>query len=212
MNKKTSLEQIVRPYIKKPYDRLPDAIKDLGKSHKPIDPDQHPKDRPRRVAIPIFLSVWNNLSPTQRMEAARQWDLNNDPSPGKAAARAFALQAEISEIGDKIRTWTLVAAPKAGQLAEKEKNLSKLKAEAQKKEVELAHLCGGGPRRAATPADVADFKAFAEQMYKATGNGPSPLEAEQFASGRNIGREWGRDQRKLLHEKYKRKRGEHRRS
>lgn len=79
-----------------------------------------------RVEQDFYPMPWDKLSAEQRRSVAHQWDYNHDPATRQERQYwddSFNKKAELEK---QIERWQAVAAPTAGELAEKERRLKEL--------------------------------------------------------------------------------------
>ena len=75
---------------------------------------------------PCFLVPWDALSPSQRLEAARQWDYEHDPAYEAERQDAFDLVMRMVDLEREIATLQVTAVPTASDLVARDRRLSEL--------------------------------------------------------------------------------------
>jgi hypothetical protein len=105
-----SLTAALDGWFDKPLSELPGAIQE-------------------RVREDFFPMPWDELSAEQRKSVARQWDYHNDPATESVRQYWWDFFSKNDELKKQIEQWSSVAAPTAGELAEKERRLKELHAE-----------------------------------------------------------------------------------
>lgn len=75
----------------------------------------------------IFLFRWDELSPSQRIDLARQQDYQHDPATEAEREAAFNLVTEVHDIQRQIRELELAPAHTAGDVIAKEDRLAQLR-------------------------------------------------------------------------------------
>jgi len=79
----------------------------------------------------IFLFRWDDLSPSQRIDLAKQQDYQHDPATEAEREAAFSLVTEVHDIQRQIRDLELAPAHTAGDVIAKEDRLALLRNKAE---------------------------------------------------------------------------------
>lgn len=110
MNNFSSLTLALEAWFETPFQDLPEA---LG----------------QRVEHDLFPLSWDSLSPSQRLIATLQWDYQKDPAMEEERQFWWDYYQRKESLGRQREEWASVAAPTAGDLAQKEARLKELRQE-----------------------------------------------------------------------------------
>lgn len=106
-----SLTLALEGWFGKPLEELPEA------------------KRQRIKESPVLLALWDQLSPEQRHDAARQWDYQHDPAIEQDRQYYLNLAAREYELEEEIRELELAGAPTADVVIQKKARLEELRRE-----------------------------------------------------------------------------------
>lgn len=93
----------------------------------------------KRVEQDFYPMPWGKLSAEQRRSVAHQWDYNHDPATEAERQYWWDFFDKKRELEKQIERWWAVAAPTAGDLAEKERRLKELADELARMERVMKH-------------------------------------------------------------------------
>lgn len=101
-----------------------------------------PDELKARVEKEFFPMPWDNLDAERRRSVALQWDYQRDPATERERAFWFDYYVRMEDLEGQIQQWEAVAAPTAGDLAQKEARLAELRRELARMEQKVRQARG----------------------------------------------------------------------
>lgn len=166
-----ALAPLIKPLIEQDWAKVPADIQALWKER-------------------ISLFRWDELSPSQRIDLARQQDYQHDPATAAEHEAAFNLVTEVHDIQRQIRELELAPAHTAGDVIAKEDRLAQLRNKAASLDQRLKGARGGFLTH--EPVASTEVEPLAVFEYPDEPLEPFGDAFPAHGNGGHLARNWGR--------------------